>query len=485
MSDERLDRNLSRLLGAAPRAHSPEPAFREQLREHLLKEADRLRAKPPVERWRFQRWLAAGTALAVAASIVILLLPRTVRLSAAEPLALRLAAGAARSIKLGRVAALEVRGPATLHWSTPTLRLEHGYVKLRAHQPLRVLADGAELELSDDGSCEVELRREGEPNMKRWLLPATATAAAGGVVLAILLHNGTLSLRRANAAQRAVGNGELVVMQGRATDDAAKLAQAEHRISLLERKLSTAQDQANRLAAQLVEKKGVTVADALKRVGELRKAGIGALAAPGKLADLVSDLKGLGPAGVNAMMDLLKSKDPKERFLAAKVLEDLSSPASISALREAALGDTDPMAANMAAHALALMGDPATTDALRDVVKGNKSWQQVVNGLWGLCNIGDTDGLAQALAYIKNPQIDAGARTALAANLTLINDESVMPMVDEMLRQSGDNAQIDLLAVNYYKQLGTPDALQRLASIADDARLPQAARDAARAALQK
>jgi HEAT repeat protein len=294
------------------------------------------------------------------------------------------------------------------------------------------------------------------------------------------LHNGTVSL-----AHRAVKNGELVVMQGQAGDDATKLAQAERRVALLEKKLATAQDESSRLATQLVERKGVTVADIMKRIGELKKGQLAVLAAPGKVADLVTDLKGLGPAGVNAMQDLLKSKDPKERFLAAKVLEDLAVPSSIPALREAALTDTDTMAGTMASHALALMADPATTDALRDIAKANKSWMQVVNALWGLCKIGDPDGLAQALAYIKDPQVDAQARIALAANLTIIDDESVMPMIDEMVRQFGDNAQLDILAVNYYKELGTPAAQQRLAAIADDAKLPQAARDAARAALKK
>jgi HEAT repeat protein len=274
-------------------------------------------------------------------------------------------------------------------------------------------------------------------------------------------------------------------MQGQAHDDATKLVQAERRIALLEKKLIAAQDESNRLAAQLVEKKGVTVADIMKRIGELKKGQLAVLAAPGKTADLVVDLKGLGPAGVNAMVELLKSKDPKERFLAAKVLEDLSTPSAIPALREAALRDSDPMAANMASHALALMADPATTDALRDIAKANKSWAQVVNALWGLCKIGDPDGLAQALAYIKDPQIDAQERIALAANLSIIDDESVMPMIDEMVRQFGDKEQLDILAVNYYKELGTPAALHRLSAMADDTRFPQAARDAARAALKK
>jgi hypothetical protein len=480
MSDDRLDRNLSHLLREAPTALEPDPAFRERLRERLLGEADRLRGQTPIGRSRSHLWIATATALSLAASVVLVLLPRTLRIPTNASFELHEPDGVARRVELGELATLEVRGPATLRWNPPELRLDRGYVNVQAHRPLRVAADGADFDLSAQTRCELELRGEGESNMKRWLLPSTATAAAGGLVLAILVHNGTVSL-----AHRAIQNGEVVVMHGQPGDDATKLAQAERRIALLEKKLVTAQDETNRLATQLVEKKGVTVGDVMKRIAELKKGQLAVLAAPGKTADLVADLKGLGPAGINAMIDLLKSKDPKESFLAAKLLEDLSSPTSISALREAALTHSDAMTANMASHALAMMGDPATTDALRDIVKANKSWMQEVNALWGLCKIGDPDGLAQALAYIKDPQVDAQARIALAANLTIIDDESVMPMIDEMVRQFGDKAQLDILAVNYYKELGTPAAQQRLAAIADDARLPQAARDAARAAMKK
>jgi hypothetical protein len=480
MSDQRLDQNLSRLLEAAPTTPAPDAAFRDQLSQRLLEEAARLRGKAPVKAPRSQLWIAAGTALALAASIVILLLPRTVRLPATSPLELRAAAGRTTHVELGELASLDLRGPAIVRWNPPILRLEQGYLDLRTHQPLRVTADGAELEVSPDARCELELRGEGESNMKRWILPASATVAAGGVVVAILVHNGNVSM-----AHKAVGNGELMVVQGRAGDDATKLAQAERRVALLEKKLAAAQDESSKLAAQLVEKKGVTVGDVMKRLGELKKNQLAVLAAPGKVADLVTDLKGMGPTGVNAMVDLLKSKDPKDRFLAAKVLEDLSSPAAIPALRDTALNDSDQMAARMASHALALMADPATTDALRDIIKSNKDLGETVNALWGLCKIGDPDGLVQALAFIKNPQIEAQMRIALAANLTIIDDESVMPMIDEMVRQFGDNPQLDLLAVNYYKELGTAAAQQRLSAIANDGKMSQAIRDAAAAALKK
>jgi HEAT repeat protein len=224
----------------------------------------------------------------------------------------------------------------------------------------------------------------------------------------------------------------------------------------------------------------------LGRIAELKKTQqLAALAAPGKLSALVGDVRGLGPAGIKAMTDLLKSGDSKERFLAAKVLEDLSSPATISALREAALNDSDPTAARMAGHALALMGDPATTDALKDIIKANRSWPDTVNALWGLCKIGDPDGIVQALAFLQNPANDAQARLALGANLTLIDDEDVLPLVDEVVRQFAGEGRVGALAVNYYKELGTPAALQRLAALADDAKLPAQVRDAARAPLRK
>jgi hypothetical protein len=289
-------------------------------------------------------------------------------------------------------------------------------------------------------------------------------------------------MQTAGAATRSIAPGSVAVAQSEG--DASKLAQAERRIAVLERKLTASQNEVDRLASQLVEKKGVTVANVLSRIGELKKTQLGALVAPGKTADLVADLKGLGGSGVKAMTDLLKSKDSRERFIAAIVLENLASPAAIPDLREAALKDPDGLTARMASHALALMDDPATTDALREIAQ-KKSWPEQVNALWGLCKIGDPDGIKQTAAFLADTTNEQTARMALGASLMLISSEDVLPLVDETIQLFPQVEQILSLAVTYYKDLGTPAATERLTAMAQNAQLPESIRAAAKAALHK
>src|SRR5262249_14994649 len=141
-------------------------------------------------------------------------------------------------------------------------------------------------------------------------------------------------------------------------------AQAQRRIADLEQKVGALKQENGQLAGRIARSKGVTVDSVRERIATLAQAPMAGMLAPGAVTDLLPAHRGRGAAGVDAMVKLLKSSDPKERLLAAKLLEDLSAPAAIPALREAALTDADPMAAKMASHALALMDDAGTVPAL-------------------------------------------------------------------------------------------------------------------------
>jgi HEAT repeat protein len=266
-------------------------------------------------------------------------------------------------------------------------------------------------------------------------------------------------------------------------DGPQTLAQAQRRIAELEQKVSALKQESGRYAGQLAQKKGVTTASVLERISAFKRSPYAAMLAPGALADLITDLKGLGPAGVEAMIGLLKSSDANERFLAGKLLEDLNAPAAIPALRQAALHDEDKMASTMAGHALALMDDASTVPALREIADANKNWEAKVNALWGLCKHGDQRALAETLTYVKDEKQAKQARAALGANLMLLTDPELLPIVDETVRQFGDAGQFGAVAANYYKNLGTPEGRERLEAMAKNEKLAEAYREAARKAL--
>lgn len=484
MSDDQLEKNVARLLeGTVPHDRGParpDEAFRARLEARLLAETAPARPAPRTAvRGRFRRVASyAGLALASAAVIVIGLgQPASVRVDASRPQTLTVPAGTRSWIEIGGpgrppLLRAELRGPAEATWqpTPPVLRVEHGWIRTEAASPVAVQAAGVEVALQPGAELELELSRGGTNMAPKWLLPAS-TAIASGVLVGLVVHRGSAAVRGADGT-KAAPHGQLVVMEGARPDD--RLVDSQRHVAMLERKVTGLRQENDRLAAQLADKKGVTVKSVMARIGELKEGGaIAALASPGKLTDVETDLKGLGAAGVQAMVDLLKSKDDKDRFLAARILEDLDSPAAIPALRDVALGDSDALAAKMASHALALMESPGTTDALRDIVKKKPSWEAEVNALWGLCKQGDPDAIAQAMVFLKDKEgRSEDQRAALGINLLLLKGEDLLPLVDEVVSQWKALPQTVAFAAEYYKGLGEAGR-SRLEALANDPALTE------------
>src|SRR5262249_31885068 len=158
----------------------------------------------------------------------------------------------------------------------------------------------------------------------------------------------------------------------------------------------------------------------------------------------------------------------------------------IPALKEAALGDHDELAARMASHAIAFMDDPAAKEALWAIVRAKKDWGAEINARWGLCKFGDEAAVGDALAYLKDGSVPRGRRLPLGSSLVVLHDPALMPLVDEtvrLLRTDQKTAASLSLAVDYYSNVGTAEARQRLQALANDAGLSEALRQTARAAL--
>jgi HEAT repeat protein len=507
LSDERL----AQALPAVAARQAADPDFRARLGQRLLAAAsaraavDAHAGAPAPRRPSRRPLLMAAGAFAAAAALVGVLAPRrgalpamapAVRtLAADEPVRLRAPAGVRVGVALaaaGRasqpLARLELRDGAEVSYrpgDPAELELRNGFVRVATTAPLRLRAAGQELVTAphSDVSLELRLSAEGENTMRPvWLIP-TSAASGAALTLAVLVLQGRVELTRAaRGAPATPPTGQVLVLHPD-EDGPQTLAQAQRRITELEQKVSALKQESGRYAGQLAQKKGVTTASVLERISALKRSPYAAMLAPGALADLMTDLKGLGPAGVEAMIGLLKSTDANERFLAGKLLEDLNAPSAIPALRQAALNDDDKMAATMAGHALALMDDASTVPALREIADANKNWEARVNALWGLCKHGDQRAIGEALAYVKDEKQSPQARAALGANLMLLSDPELLPIVDETVRQFGDAGQLATIAANYYKSLGTPEARERLEAMARNQKLNEAYREAARKAL--
>jgi HEAT repeat protein len=333
---------------------------------------------------------------------------------------------------------------------------------------------------------------------KSWLVPGGLLVATGAAVVAMLVHQGNADVKTPESRAAVVIPEKPVVIEVPSSRPSAddetvkKIAQLEWKVADLEKKVAAAKKESDKPAAELVQKKGVTIENITARIAELRKKPNQAIL-PGATTDLIADLKGLGAAGLQAVLDLLKSQDPKDRALAAKLLEDMKDPAAIPALREVALNDTDPEAVNRAVHALALIGDGAATETLREVLDRKRSDADVINSLWGLVNLADSQGMERAIAYMNDKSVEESNRAMLAANVAyLMGDRpDVMPIVESMVRDFYMSRQVMTIAVDYYRTLSgaanenvRQDARMRLQAIANDTRVAEAVRNQATQALQ-
>jgi len=520
MADRPLhEEDLVASLARVAAAQTPDPAFRDRLRARLL--ADTASAARPSNavlppapstprRPRFNRRQLTGAALAFAAAAgaVWALVPRprilpalpaiSATLPGDAPVRLRAPSGSRVGVAIAApggdslVARLELRDGAEVFYrppvsgtAAPTLQLDSGYVRVAipaaARAPLRVHAADQELRLEAGAEAALELTYvpRGGNNMRAvWLIP-TSAASGAALTLAVLVLQGKVALSNTAGPVPPPAEGEVMVLRS----DGPAQASA-HRVAELEQKVLALRQENGRLAGNLARTKGVTTASVLERIGTLKRTSLAGMLAPSAIADLVTDLKGLGEEGVQTLIKLLDSTDEKERFLAANLLEQLNAPAATQALRKVALEDKDKLASMMASHALAFMDDASSVPALREIAAADKSWETRVNALWGLCKHGDRKAIADSLAIMRDEKSAPELRGALGGNLMLLHDPELLPIVDETVRQFGKMEQVGMLAVEYYKNVSTPEARSRLEAMARDTKLAEAVRKAAERALQ-
>lgn len=518
MSDGFFERNLKRLFRVGGRGPAMSPAFRASLGHRLGAEAARMRgaqdgvgeAVRPRLRWS----AAAAAAIIVIVSglawrslvhdrvgppaVIAFASLGPVRVEADRATALSVHSGASGVVEIVRndhvVALLTLNDGAEVVVepdATTRLLLHGGAVHVDATRRVRIVSGGIAIDARPGAIVEVERIVRGAGPMKSWLIPGGVGAAVGAAVVAIVLHRGEAEVIKPESRPASLERQKPLIMELPASRPVAeddrdrKLLAAERKVTDLEKKLVASKKEVDKLASDLVQKKGVTIDSITARIAELRKGGHMSVMLTSRTADLISDLKGLGAAGTQALMELLKSEDATDRFLAAKLLEDLKDPAAIPALRDVALNDKDPHAASMASHALALMEDPRSIDALKDVLANkNRSWEQAVNAMWGLANLGDAYGIEQSLAYVNDQSVPKQARAALGANIALlIRTPEMMPIVDRTVQDFHTSDQVMDIAIDYYAALRSPVGRDRLQAIVNDTRLSQTVRDSAAAAL--
>lgn len=471
----------------------------------------------------FVPWAAAAALVAAAGLVAALLVRRDAPLpSGPTTLAtahrLRFRPGERLAIPPGvaqiidGIATIDLDAGAALLLSAapdPRFELASGHVRLTAAVPVGLTAGDATIRAAAGADFDIELVSEGGTVMNReWLLPGTvgalgAAAATAAVFLLVNRGDVTVALPGQDRPERAAPGtvqiierpvetmpAEKVLAMARLEAEVARLRSdleaargAEETAGADVRRLSEENRQLRESAAHHETARAGTVDRVLKAIDELKDQGLATFVRPGATAQLVADLKALGAEGVKALLPLLKADEDNTRLLAAKLLEDMADPASISALEETALKDDVELVANMSSHALALMDSTDTNPALHRIVAECKHEGAKVNALFGLAKNGDARGLELTAAYLRDQKNSAGMRTALGAGLLMVPNPKLFPIATEFLDGHRDEPRIMGLAVEFYRRLGSPEALGRLRAIAEDSTQSNEVRAAARKAL--
>jgi HEAT repeat protein len=382
-----------------------------------------------------------------------------------------------------RIGTAEVHGPATLEVErglAPQIRIHSGYLRLTAKEPSLVHVSDVRLQLGSGAELLLEVvpprPTKGDAMRPLWLVPISAVSGSA-MTLAFLTIRGPVSVGDANAASTGPSSSrDVVVMSARSREPRDD---DRRRLAMMESKVAALQSENNQLAAELAHKKGVNVNYVLEHLSLIKKRPGGGFASPKELTDLLVSLKGLGPAGIEAMVGLLQSRDAKDRILAARLLEGLGASGAIPDLKQMALKDEDKMAAAMASHAIAMADDPAAVAALREIQATNRSPESQVNALYGLCRQGDPTALADALTFMRDPSRPEYARRALGSSLAMLGEPAAFPIVQEMVRQSADKPNALMAAIDYYKSIGTAEAAEEIGKLRAAPGVDQAVRDAA------
>ena len=227
----------------------------------------------------------------------------------------------------------------------------------------------------------------------------------------------------------------------------------------------------------------LSLQEVMTLMNELKGQGLAAYLQPGKTNRLAAHIRALGDEGLQAVLGMLESPDENERFLAAKLLEDLADPAAIADLTRAALGDENELVANQSSHALALMGDERARASLRKLVDETERDGVRINSLFGLVSLGEHQSIEQTIAFLRDENTPDGYQHALGGGVLILDKPHVMPIVAAIAEMRKSSADYGEAVINYYKRVGNVDARAALQRMIDDPGFPESVRELARRAL--
>jgi HEAT repeat protein len=196
--------------------------------------------------------------------------------------------------------------------------------------------------------------------------------------------------------------------------------------------------------------------------------------------ELTNDLRAMGPAGVQALMQVLATgTDSDERRTAAWLLGSLQAPEALPLLRDVIGNDNDILLRRAAASALRQLQTPESIPVMEQLL-GNPGEDRFVrlSAAYGLAELGRTVGV-NALAQIFNESYaDGRGRDMAFRALASLEDDRSVPFMRQVVASQAEPS-YRLRAIRYLAAQGDQQSLPSLQMIMQSPAEQPSIRDAA------
>ena len=196
--------------------------------------------------------------------------------------------------------------------------------------------------------------------------------------------------------------------------------------------------------------------------------------------ELMEELKAMGPAAGQALMQVLAAgNDMEERRAAARMLGQLQTPEAIPALRDILDRESDVLLRRAAAQGLRQMQTPDTVPVM-DKLLANPNEDRFVrlSAAFGLAEAGQTSGVNGLASIFNEATGDGRGREAAFRAMASLKDERPLPFMRQVAGSQAEPG-YRVQAIRYVAAQGDQQSLPVLQRIMQSPTEQQSVRDAA------
>jgi hypothetical protein len=199
-----------------------------------------------------------------------------------------------------------------------------------------------------------------------------------------------------------------------------------------------------------------------------------------RLRELVNELRGMGDAGGQALMQVLAAgSSSDERRAAARLLGTLQVPEALPLLRDVIQREDDPLLRRAAAAGLRQLQTPESMPVMERLLANAAEDRFVrLSAAYGLAESGKPVGVSGLAQIFEESSADGRGRAMAFRALTSLNDERPLPFMRRLMTSEAEPS-YRLQAIRYVTAQGDQQALAALQALMHATNEQPSIRDAA------